>query len=178
MRIVEDLKVQIFADGADLDGIVEMYKNPLVKGFTTNPSLIAQAGEKDYEGFARRVLAAVPDRPISFEVFADDFGEMIRQGRQIATWGANVNAKIPVTNTKGVFAGDVISALSNEGVTLNITAIFTPQQAKMVAEALAPDAPALVSVFAGRIADTGVDPLPVMKECLDILKTRPKAQLL
>jgi len=178
MRTVEELKIQIFADGADFDGIVEMSANPLVKGFTTNPSLIAKAGETNYEDFARRVLAVIPDKPVSFEVFADGFDEMIKQGRQIATWGGNVNVKVPVTDTKGVFAGDVIAALSGEGVTLNITAIFTPEQVRMVGDALAPEAPALISVFAGRIADTGVDPLPVMKECLEILKARPKAQLL
>lgn len=178
MRTLEELKVKIFADGADFDGIVEMSKNPMVKGFTTNPSLIAKAGETDYEDFARRVIAAVPDKPLSFEVFADDFPTMIKQGRTIAGWGANVNAKVPVTNTKAEFSGDVIATLSGEGVVLNITAIFTPAQVKAVADALAPDVPAIISVFAGRIADTGVDPIPVMKECLDILKARPKAELL
>jgi transaldolase len=178
MRTLEELKVKIFADGADFDGIVEMSKNPMVKGFTTNPSLIAKAGETDYEDFARRVIAAVPDKPLSFEVFADDFPTMIKQGRTIAGWGANVNAKVPVTNTKAEFSGEVISTLSGEGVVLNITAIFTPAQVKAVADALAPDVPAIISVFAGRIADTGVDPIPVMKECLDILKARPKAELL
>ena len=143
-----------------------------------NPSLIANAGEADYEDLARRVIAAVPDKPLSFEVFADDFPGMIKQGRKIATWGRNVNAKVPVTNTEGAFAGDVITALSGEGVVLNITAIFTPAQVKRVAEALAPDVPALISVFEGRIADTGVDPMPAMKECLEILQIRPKAELL
>lgn len=178
MRKLEELKVKIFADGADYDGIVEMAKNPMVKGFTTNPSLIAKTGERDYEAYARRVIAAVPDRPLSFEVFADDFPTMIKQGRTIATWGGNVNAKVPVTNTKGEFSGDVISTLSGEGVTLNITAIFTPAQVKAVADALAPDAPAIISVFAGRIADTGIDPIPHMKECLEILKAQPRAELL
>ena len=178
MRKLEELKVKIFADGADYDGIVEMAKNPMVKGFTTNPSLIAKTGESDYEAYARRVIEAVPDRPLSFEVFADDFPTMIKQGRTIATWGSNVNTKVPVTNTKGEFSGEVISTLSGEGVTLNITAIFTPAQVKAVADALAPDAAAIISVFAGRIADTGVDPIPAMKECLEILTARPKAELL
>ena len=178
MRTLEELKVKIFADGADYDGIVEMSQNEMVSGFTTNPSLIAKAGETDYEAFAKRVLTAVPDKPVSFEVFADDFPTMIKQGRAIAAWGGNVNAKVPVTNTKGEFAGEVISTLSGEGVVLNITAIFTPEQVRQVAEALSPDTPAIVSVFAGRIADTGIDPIPPMTACLDILKSRPKAELL
>ncbi|MEO1609304.1 MAG: transaldolase [Pseudomonadota bacterium] len=178
MRTLEDLKIKIFADGADFNGIVEMSKNHMVKGFTTNPSLVAKAGEADYEDFARRVIAAAPDKPVSFEVFLDDFPGMIQQGRTIASWGPNVNAKVPVMNTRGEFAGEAIAALSAEGVVLNVTAIFTPAQVRMVAEALAPDVPAIVSVFAGRIADTGLDPLPLMQECLDILKMRPKAELL
>ena len=178
MRTLEELKVKIFADGADYDGIVEMSKNPMVSGFTTNPSLIRKAGETDYEEYARRVLKAIPDKPVSFEVFADDFPSMIKQGRAIASWGANVNAKIPVTNTKGESSGDVISTLSRDGVVLNVTAIFTPAQVKAVAEALAPDTPAIVSVFAGRIADTGMDPVPLMIECLEILQSRPRAELL
>ncbi len=178
MRSIDELKIKIFADGADYDGIVEMSKNPMVKGFTTNPSLIAKAGESDYEDYARRVVAAVPDRPVSFEVFADDFPTMIAQGRKIATWAPNVNVKVPVTNTKGEFAGEVMKTLSGEGVVLNITALFTPAQVKAVSEVLAPDAQAIISVFAGRIADTGVDPIPTMVECLEILKARPKAELL
>ncbi len=178
MRTLEELKIKIFADGADYDGIVEMSKNSMVSGFTTNPSLVAKAGETDYEAFAKRVLEAVPDKPVSFEVFADDFPTMIKQGRAIAAWGGNVNAKVPVMNTKGDFTGDVISTLSNEGVVLNITAIFTAEQVKQVADALAPDTPAIISVFAGRIADTGIDPIAPMKDCLDILKSRPKAELL
>ncbi|NQX79974.1 MAG: transaldolase, partial [Hyphomicrobiaceae bacterium] len=163
MRSVNDLKIRIFADGADFDSIIEIAKNPLVQGFTTNPSLIARAGEKNYEDFARKVIAAVPDRPCSFEIIADDFDEMINQARKISSWGSNVNVKVPVTNTKGVFAGEVIKALSNEGIILNITAVFTPKQVEMVADAIVPGAHAMVSVFAGRIADTGVDPLPIMR---------------
>jgi len=178
MRTLGELKIKIFADGADYDGIVDMSKNPMVKGFTTNPSLIAKTGETDYEDYARRVIAAVPDKPLSFEVFADDFPTMIKQGRKIASWGQSVNAKVPVTNTKAEFAGEVIKTLSGEGVVLNITAIFTPAQVKAVADALSADVPAIVSVFAGRIADTGIDPIPLMTECLEILRSRPKAELL
>ena len=178
MPRVQDLKVKIFADGADLKGIVAMTKNPLVKGFTTNPTLMRKAGVADYQAFAREVLAVVKDRPISFEVFADDFNSMIRQGREIASWGSNVNVKVPVTNTKGEFAGAAIRALSAEGVVLNVTAIMTQDQVRAVAEALDPSASAIVSVFAGRVADTGIDPVPHMRACKQILAIRPKAELL
>lgn len=176
MSIVKQVK--IFADGADLDGILALYQNPLIKGFTTNPTLMRKAGIADYETFARQLLEAVPDRPISFEVFADDFDEMIAQGRVIASWGANVNVKIPVTTTKGVFAGPVIRTLANAGVIVNVTAIMTEQQVGRVAECLAPNVPAIVSVFAGRVADTGRDPVPLMRACLAALAERPKAELL
>jgi transaldolase len=171
-------QVKIFADGADIDGILTLYKNPLIKGFTTNPTLMRKAGIEDYEDFARRLIKAVPDRPLSFEVFADDFDEMIAQGRVIASWGPNVNVKIPVTNTKGAFAGSVISTLANAGVVVNVTAIMTEQQVARVAECLAPNVQAIVSVFAGRVADTGRDPVPMMKACLAALSGRPKAELL
>jgi transaldolase len=170
--------VKIFADGADIDGILTLHRNPLIKGFTTNPTLMRKAGIEDYEEFARRLVKAVPDRPLSFEVFADDFDEMIAQGRVIASWGPNVNVKIPVTNTKGVFAGPVISTLANAGVVVNVTAIMTEQQVARVAECLAPNVAAIVSVFAGRVADTGRDPVPLMKACLAALAGRPKAELL
>lgn len=178
MNSVKDLKIKIFADGADLKGIVAMTANPLVKGFTTNPSLMRKAGVTDYEGFARELLGVVKNLPVSFEVFADDFPSMIDQGRVIASWGKNVNVKVPVTNTKGEFAGGVIRALSSAGVVLNVTAIMTLDQVRAIAEALDPNVPAIVSVFAGRIADTGIDPVPYMKACKDILKSRPKAELL
>ncbi|HTW52984.1 MAG TPA: transaldolase [Stellaceae bacterium] len=178
MARLDTLSVKIFADGADLDGILKMYKNPLIKGFTTNPSLMRKAGIADYEGFAHKLLAAVPDRPISFEVFADTPRDMIRQGRTIASWGRNVNVKIPVTNTAGDFSEAVISELSRSGVTLNVTAVMTLPQVKRIAEALAPETPAIVSVFAGRIADTGIDPVPLMREARQILSMRPKAELL
>jgi transaldolase len=175
---VDQLKIKIFADGADLTTIREAAANPLVKGFTTNPSLMRQAGVTDYRAFARDALKAVPDRPISFEVFADDFPSMEQQAREIASWGRNVYVKIPVSNTKGEFAGPLIATLAHAGIQLNITAIFTLEQVSRVAEALAPNVPAVVSVFAGRIADTGRDPIPLMVESLRVLKPRPKAELL
>ena len=178
MSRIANLKVKIFADGADFDGMVKMARNPAIKGFTTNPSLMRKAGVNDYETFARRVLAAITDRPVSFEVFADDFASMAEQARTIATWGPNVNVKIPVTNTKGQSSNELIRALSSEGVVLNITAIFTLDQVRGVAGALDPSTPAIVSVFAGRIADTGVDPIPHMQACKQILASRPKAELL
>jgi transaldolase len=178
MPSLDDLKIKLFADGADLNSILELYKNPRIQGFTTNPTLMHKAGITDYEQFGRKLLAAVQDRPISLEVFADDLETMEIQARRIATWGSNVNIKIPVTNTKGEFAGSLISKLSAEGVQLNVTAIMTPQQVRKVAEALDPRTPAIISVFAGRVADTGVDPMPLMRECLAALKDRPLAELL
>lgn len=178
MTGIRDLRIKIFADGADLQGIVRMRQEPRIGGFTTNPTLMRKVGVTDYEGFARQVLAAVPDRPVSFEVFADDFDEMIAQARTIASWGKNVNVKVPVTDTRGNFAGKVIRTLSHEGVVLNVTAVMTLAHVSAVAEALAPNTPAIVSVFAGRVADTGVDPVPHMKACLEILTARPKAELL
>jgi transaldolase len=170
--------VKIFADGADLDGILALYKNPMIKGFTTNPTLMRKAGIGDYEAFARQLLTAIPDRPISFEVFADDFDDMIAQGRVIASWGDNVNVKIPVTTTKGAFTGPVVRTLANAGVIVNVTAVMTAEQVERVAECLAPNIPAIVSVFAGRVADTGRDPIPVMRASLGALAGRPKAELL
>lgn len=174
----KSLKIKIFADGAEIKDIIALAKKPFIKGFTTNPTLMRKAGIADYEGFARELLSVVTDRPVSFEVFSDDFGEMIAQAHAIASWGRNVNVKIPVTDTKGRFAGPVIRSLSAAGVTLNITAITTVAQVHAVAEALAPQAPAIVSVFAGRIADTGRDPVPLMSECLAALRDRPRAELL
>ena len=178
MDRLRQLKVKIFADGADFDSIVKLSANPLVKGFTTNPSLVRKAGVSDYEEFGRRLLAAVPGRPVSLEVFADDFDEMVRQARAIATWGPNVNVKIPVTNTRKEFSGEVIRELSRDGVVVNVTAILTVEQVRRVAACLSPNTPAIVSVFAGRIADTGVDPVPMMAEAVDILKSRPQAELI
>jgi transaldolase len=178
MRKIENLRVRLFSDGADLASILEMYAKPWIRGFTTNPTLMRKAGVSDYEAFARALLQAVPDRPISLEVFADDETEMERQALVIATWSANVNVKIPVTNRAGVFLGPLIRRLSAAGVTLNVTAILTLEQVAWVAEALAPEAPAIVSVFAGRIADTGTDPVPLMAEAKRILRVLPEVQLL
>jgi len=178
MTRIDNLKVKVFADGADLGGIIEMYKNPFIKGFTTNPTLMRKAGITDYEGFARKLLEQVTDRPVSFEVFADDFPAMISQGRKIASWGKNVNVKVPVMNTKGEFAGPVLKALSAEGVILNVTAIMTVDQVRAVAAELNEAVAAIVSVFAGRVADTGIDPIPHMTACKEALRSRPKAELL
>jgi len=172
------LKIKIFADGADMDSILELYKKPYIKGFTTNPTLMRKAGIVDYEGFSRDLLGKISDRPVSLEVFADDFPEMEKQAHIIASWGKNVYVKIPVTNTKGESSCPLITRLSNAGIQLNVTAILTTDQVKNVAGALNLETYAIVSVFAGRVADTGVDPIPVMKKALDILKTRPKVELL
>jgi transaldolase len=178
MTDLSSLKVKIFADGANLDGIRTMAANPLIKGFTTNPSLMRKADVADYETFARAVLKIVPDRPVSFEVFADESGEMERQALEIASWGANVNVKIPVTNTEGAFSGDLIARLSHAGVTVNVTAIMTLQQVNDVVACLSAKTPALVSVFAGRIADTGCDPVPIMRDCVAALKEKPLSELI
>lgn len=178
MADLSSLKIKIFADGADIDGIKKLYSNPLVKGFTTNPTLMRKAGISEYEEFSKKVLAAVPDRPVSLEVFADDFDEMIAQARAIASWGKNANVKIPVTNTTGAFAEKVIRTLAAEGVVLNITAIMTVAQVRDIAKCLNPKVPAIISVFAGRVADTGRDPIPHMIECRDALKHLPTAELL
>jgi transaldolase len=175
---VDQLKIKLFADGADLAGMKQMYANPLIKGFTTNPTLMRKAGVSDYKAFAQDVLRAIPDRPVSFEVFADELDEMEAQGREIASWGRNVNVKIPVSNTKRVFCGPVIRRLSAAGVTVNVTAVFTLDQVQKIAECLAPSSAAIVSVFAGRIADTGLDPIPLMRQARAILASRPKAELL
>ena len=178
MSSLKHLRVKLFADGADLAGMKEMYANPLIKGFTTNPTLMRKAGVADYKAFAREVLAAIPDRPISFEVFADEFDEMERQAYEIASWGKNVNVKIPVTNTKRQFSGPLVERLSKAGVQVNVTAILDLEQVRQVTECLSPQTPAIVSVFAGRIADTGRDPVPLMAEAVKILKAKPKAELI
>jgi len=178
MDQLRGLRVKIFADGADLPGILKMYANPLIKGFTTNPSLMRKAGISDYEEFARTLLKVVPDRPISFEVFADEPDDMMRQAEIIASWGANVNVKIPVTNTKREFTGRVIEELSKSGIAVNVTAVMTLAQVRRITECLAPETPAIVSVFAGRIADTGIDPVPLMREAVEIIAERPRAELI
>lgn len=178
MPRTSELKIKIFADGADYESMMALYREPYIRGFTTNPTLMRKAGIKDYEEFGRKILAAIPDRPISLEVFADDFASMEKQARVIATWGSNVNVKIPVTNTRGEFSGTLIHRLSADGIVLNVTALLSLEQVNNVAEVLDPNTAAIVSVFAGRVADTGVDPVPLMTEALSILKSRPKAELL
>jgi transaldolase len=173
-----DLPVKIFADGADLEGIADLYRKPYIQGLTTNPTLMRKVGLTDYEAFARAVLKDVKSKPISFEVFSDDFPEMRRQALKIRDWQDNVYVKIPITNTHGESAAPLIQELAAEGVKLNVTALLTARQVKVVASALSPTVPAVVSVFAGRIADTGVDPLPIMKESLEILRGLTKAELL
>ena len=178
MSDLKSLKVKLFADGADLAGIKEMASNPAIKGFTTNPTLMRKAGIADYKPFALQVLQAVGGRPISFEVFADDFDTMEKQALEIASWGKNVNVKIPVTNTKGEFCGPLVERLSRAGVQLNVTAVMTLDQVKRITDRLAADTPAIVSVFAGRIADTGRDPVPLMTKAVEILKSKPRAELI
>jgi transaldolase len=178
MSVITNLKIKIFADGADLAGIKEMYADPMIKGFTTNPTLMRKAGIQDYKAFAHQVLQTIPDRPISFEVFADEFDEMEHQALEIASWGKNVSVKIPVTNTRKEFAGPLIERLSKAGVALNVTALTTLEQVRNVTAHLSPDAPAIISVFAGRIADTGRDPVPLMAEAVKIMHDKPKAELI
>jgi transaldolase len=175
---IENLRIKLFSDGADFNSIMALYTNPWIKGFTTNPTLMRKAGIVDYESFGRRLLRAIPDRPISLEVFADDIGGMEAQALAIASWGRNVNVKIPVTNQAGDFMGSLIQRLSSAGVAVNVTAILTLDQVERVAAVLDPTTPAIVSVFAGRIADTGVDPVPIMQRSLEILRFRPRAELL
>jgi transaldolase len=172
------LKIKIFADGADIEGILELAQNPLVKGFTTNPTLMHRAGVLDYERFAREVLEVVPEAPVSFEVIADTFDEMARQARKIAAWGDNVYVKIPITNTSGQSSVELIRELTLDGLKLNVTAVTTLEQVDVMSTALNPLVPSIVSVFAGRIADTGVDPIPVMEGAFKILATLPDAELL
>ncbi len=172
-------RIKIFADGASLPSMLESARDPRIAGFTTNPTLMRKAGISDYQAFAKEVLAAIRDKPISFEVFADDVSEMRRQAREIATWGDNVYVKIPVTNTKRESMAALVRELASGGVKLNVTAICTLEQVRDVARALAGGAPSVVSVFAGRIADTGRDPIPLMKEALQICRaSAPSAELL
>jgi transaldolase len=178
MNFLENLSVQIFADGADLDGITHLYRNPLIKGLTTNPTLMRKAGISNYETFAKQALLVVKEKPISFEVFSDNFPEMRRQALKIKDWQHNVFVKIPITNSRGETSIPLIKELALEGVQLNITAILTLAQVREVASALNPEAASVVSVFAGRIADTGRDPAPVMRAAKALLEHLPKAELL
>jgi transaldolase len=178
MTSVAQLRVKIFADGADRAGMLEMYRKPFIRGFTTNPTLMRKAGVSDYRAFAKDVLAAISDRPISFEVFSDEFDEMERQAREISSWGKNVNVKIPITNTRGEPSYALVRRLTTAGIPVNVTAMFTLDQVREVASSLHPATPAFVSVFAGRVADTGVDPIPLMREAKALLSGRPQAQLI
>lgn len=175
---IDNLRVKIFADGADIAGMRAMYTKPLVKGFTTNPTLMRKAGIADYKGFALSVLQEIADRPVSFEVFADDIATMELQALEIASWGANVNVKIPVTNTKGQSTAALVGRLSQRGVQVNVTAMFTLDHVRQMTEVLSPETPAILSIFAGRIADTGRDPLPLMTEAVAIAAAKPKAEVL
>jgi transaldolase len=175
---IADLKIKLFADGADKAAMLKLYNNPLIQGFTTNPTLMHKAGIADYETFARDILSEIRDRPISLEVFADEFHEMERQARLIASWGPNVYVKIPVTNTRREPAVDLIHRLSHAGIRLNITAILTLEQVRQVAAALAGGAPSNVSVFAGRIADTGRDPVPLMAKAVEMVSVHPGMELI
>lgn len=178
MKTIEDLKVKIFADGADKAGMLEMYAKPYIKGLTTNPTLMKKAGITDYKAFSKDILSAIPDRPISLEVFSDDFAEMERQAMEIASWGKNVYVKIPVTNTKRETCYNLVHRLSQKGVKLNVTALMTLAQVRDVVGSLDPKIPSYVSVFAGRIADTGRDPLPLMAAAVELLKINPLAELI
>jgi transaldolase len=178
MGKVTELKVKIFADGADKNGILEMQQDPYIKGFTTNPTLMKKAGITDYEAFACDILKHVKDEPISFEVFSDDFQEMYEQALQISSWGRNVYVKIPVTNTKGQSSAPLIEKLAKKGVKQNVTALMTLEQVREVTQALADGPEAYISVFAGRIADTGRDPLPLMKATLEIMAPHPQLELI
>jgi transaldolase len=175
---IEELRIKLFADGADKAGMLEMARLPYVRGFTTNPTLMRKAGVVDYEAFAKEVLQAIPDRPISFEVFSDEFPEMERQARQIAAWGPNVYVKIPVTNTRSEPAYGLVRRLSEARIKLNVTAILTLEQVREVAAALAGDTPSVISVFAGRIADTGRDPVPLMAAAVEMVRPYPREELL
>jgi transaldolase len=172
------LKVKLFADGADKAGMLEMYANPLIKGFTTNPTLMHKAGVRDYQSFAREIAAAIPDRPISLEVFADEFDEMERQALEISSWGENINVKIPVMNTKRQPSYDLLRRLARAGVKLNVTALMTLDQVREVSQTLAESPAAYVSVFAGRIADTGRDPVPLMAAAVELLRPFPQQELI
>jgi transaldolase len=176
--MAHNLKIDVYADGADVADMLSARNAGIVRGFTTNPTLMRKSGITDYEAFARQALGAVGDMPISFEVFADEFDEMERQAKLIATWGEGVFVKIPITNTRGESSVPLVKRLSTAGVKLNITAILTIEQVRAVTDALDAKVPAIISVFAGRIADTGRDPVPIMRESVAIAKAKPKAQVL
>jgi transaldolase len=178
MQSLADLKIKIFADGADKEALLALNADPIIKGMTTNPTLMRKAGIADYEKFAREILGSITEKPISFEVFSDDFPEMRRQALKISKWQKNVYVKIPVTNTRTEPSLPLICELAKEGVQLNITAILTTDQVRDVVAALDPKVPSVVSVFAGRIADTGRDPISIMKESLKLVRQLPESELL
>jgi transaldolase len=178
MKSLGRLNVKIFADGADIATMKEMYGNPLIAGFTTNPTLIRRVGVSNYRAFAQEVLTAIPNRPISFEVIADEFDEMEIQARKIASWGSNINVKIPITNTRGESTTPLIARLSRLGIEVNVTAITLIEQVQDVLKHIDPKTPAKISVFAGRIADTGLDPVPLMEEVVKILRGRQNVELI
>jgi transaldolase len=178
MKTLDKLQVKIFADGADKAGMLEMYAKPYIQGLTTNPTLMKKAGIKDYKVFAKDILGVIRDKPVSFEVFSDDFAEMERQAMEIAKWADNIYVKIPVTNTRRESAAGLVRKLSGAGVKLNVTALMTLAQVREITEALAVDTPAYVSVFAGRIADTGRDPVPLMTAAVELMRLKPKAELI
>jgi transaldolase len=178
MASLSSLRIRIYADGADRAGNCRLHALPFIHGLTTNPTLMRKAGVADYEAFARDILQVVTDKPVSFEVLADDFPEMRRQALKVSGWGANVYTKIPITNSRGESSVPLIGDLTRAGVKVNVTAILTLAQVRAVAAALQPDVPAVVSIFAGRIADTGVDPMPIMREARAVLTPLPRAELL
>lgn len=178
MALIDELKVKVFADGANVEGMAALAESPRIKGFTTNPTLMRAAGITDYEAFARSVLERLPEHPISFEVFADEFDEMERQARKIAAWGPNVFVKIPVTNTRREPANHLIERLAADRVQLNITALLTLDQVRSVSASLADSPPCFISVFAGRIADAGCDPVPLMREAVRIMSPHPQQELI
>ena len=175
---LQNMKVDLFADGADLQTMIEMAKKPFIKGLTTNPTLMRKAGINDYKLFAKEVISAIQHKPISFEVFSDEPEEMISQGLEIASWGKNVNVKIPITNSMGQSTKSIIKELSSEGVAINVTALLTMDQVKTVVDSVDESSNVFISVFAGRIADTGRDPIPLMQEALELMKEKPKAKLI
>lgn len=178
MKSWDALNVKIFADGADKAGMIDLYRNPLIRGFTTNPTLMRKAGVSDYRSFAHEILAAIPDRPICFEVFSDEFDEMERQALEISSWSGNVYVKIPITNTRGQLSCDLVRRLARAGVKLNVTAMMTLDQARDISQCLAEGPSGFVSIFAGRVADTGRDPVPLMAAALELLRPYPNLELI
>jgi transaldolase len=176
--MLDRISTKIFADGADLDGILRLAEDPMIEGFTTNPTLMWKAGVTDYADFAQRLLEQIHDKPISFEVVADDEAEIRRQAKQLAAWGPNVYVKIPITTTSGLSMAPLVRELSESGVQVNVTALFTTAQVELITAAVADGAPSCISVFAGRIADAGVDPMPIMQRAVDIMAAAPRAELI